>query len=153
MMSLSGLTYPVGFFLLLFLSHPFLMEVLKMGTLNINGARDRGKRGLVLEYAKQEKIHVMFLQETHSDDVNEVDWRVCWGGVQVFSHGTNVSAGVAVLFSPSLTVQIISQKEVCKGRLLIVWARIKGQVFTFINIYAPNTGRDRAGFFGALRQE
>ena len=82
-----------------------------------------------------------------------MDWRICWRGAQVFSHGTNVSAGVAVLFSPSLAVNIISQKEVCKGRLLKVRANIKGQIFVCFYIYAHNTGRERAVLFGALRQE
>ena len=64
-----------------------------------------------------------------------------------------MSAGVAVLFSPSLAVSIISQKEVCKGRLLKGRANIKGQIFVFFNIYVHNTGSERAVLFGALRQE
>ena len=89
----------------------------------------------------------------HSDDVNEICWRVCWRGPQIFSHGNNVSAGVAVLFSLSLAVNIISQKEVCKGRLLKVRANNKGQIFVFLNMYAHNTGREMAVLFGALRPE
>lgn len=42
----------------------FLMEVLKIGSLNINGARDPGKRGVLLEYVKQKGLNVLFLQET-----------------------------------------------------------------------------------------
>jgi hypothetical protein len=57
------------------------------------------------EYAKQKKVQVLFLQETHSDVVNEVDWGLWWKGASVLSHGTNFSAGVAVLFVPRLSVK------------------------------------------------
>ena len=38
-----------------------------MGSLNVNGARDGVKRGLVAEVVKQKIINVWFLQETHSN--------------------------------------------------------------------------------------
>ena len=41
---------------------------------------------------------VLILQETHSDVVNEVDWVLWWKKASVLSYGTNVSAGVAVIF-------------------------------------------------------
>jgi hypothetical protein len=67
---------------------------------------------------------VLFLQETHGDVVNEVDWRFWWKGASVLSHGTNFSAGVAVLFVRGLSVKMCSSKEVCRGRLLVVKAEI-----------------------------
>lgn len=45
-----------------------------------------------------------FLQETYSDKENERDWGLMWEGQYTLNHGSNVSAGVAVLFSPRLTV-------------------------------------------------
>ena len=96
---------------------------------------------------------MLFLQETHSDVVNEVDWGLWWKGASVLSHGTNLSAGVAVLFAPGLAVKICSSKEVCRGRLLVVKAEITNMCFVFINVYAPNTGRERGVLFGSLRQE
>lgn len=71
------------------------METLRVGSLNINGARDAGKMSVLGEYVKQKKVQVLFLQETHSDVLNEVDWGLWWKGASVLSHGTNVSAGVA----------------------------------------------------------
>lgn len=40
-----------------------------------------------------------FVYRKHSDAVNEVDWGVWWGGQCFLSHGTNLNAGVAILFS------------------------------------------------------
>ena len=79
------------------------METLRVDSLNINGARDVGKRS-VGEYVKQKQVQVLFLQETHSDVLNEVDWGLWWKGASVLSHGTDFSGGVAVLFAAGLFV-------------------------------------------------
>lgn len=129
------------------------MEVLRIGSINVNGARDRVKRGLIAEYVLQKNLNVIFLQETHSDTGNEVDWGVWWKGALVISHGTNIRAGVAILFSQKLGVNIISTKEVCKGRVLMVRASINDRECVFVNVYAPNTGKDRVALFGGLAQE
>lgn len=151
-LTLGLLSFAIGLFsLLAFL--PLLMETLRVGSLNINGARDAGKMSVLGEYVKQKKVQVLFLQETHSDVLNEVDWGLWWKGASVLSHGTNLSAGVAVLFAPGLSVKMCSSKEVCRGRLLVVKAEINNMGFVFINVYAPNTGRERGVLFGSLRQE
>ena len=51
-----------------------IMNVFKVGSLNVNGARDIKKRAVVFETAKMKHIDVMFLQETHRDVGNEADW-------------------------------------------------------------------------------
>lgn len=105
------------------------MQNLKIGSLNINGGRDRQKRALISEVATQKRIDVLFLQETHSDLADEVDWGLWWEGSYTLSHGTNFSAGVAVLFRPAANATVLSFTEVVKGRLLIVRAEIQSSVF------------------------
>ncbi len=78
-----------------------------MGSLNVNGIRDRNKWLLLKESIELKEMNVMFLQETHSDVNNEVDWGMWSDGQFVLSHGTNLSAGVAILFSKELNVNII----------------------------------------------
>lgn len=51
-------------------------------------------------------MNVIFLQETHSNQSNEFEWRLWWEGEYVLSHGTNLSAGVAVLLSPAVKAGI-----------------------------------------------
>ncbi len=65
----------------------------------------------------------------------------------VLSHGTNLSAGVAVLFSPTVNVKVLSKNEVEPGRFLIVKAEISNFKFLFVNIYAPNVGAERSLLF------
>ena len=71
----------------------------------------------------------------------------------MLSHGTHFSAVVPVLSVPGLSVKICSSREVCRGRLLVVKAEINNMGFVFINVFAPNTGRERGLLFGCLRQE
>uniref|UniRef100_A0A3Q3F9T3 Endonuclease/exonuclease/phosphatase domain-containing protein n=1 Tax=Labrus bergylta TaxID=56723 RepID=A0A3Q3F9T3_9LABR len=50
------------------------MRSLKIGSLNINGGRDRQKRGLISEISTQKNIDILFLQETHTTPSDETDW-------------------------------------------------------------------------------
>lgn len=124
----------LSFLLLLCLSFLLLntcMDNLRVGSINVNGGRDRHKRDLLLESIQLKRLNVVLLQETHSDVDNEADWKMCWKGQQILSHGTNLSAGVAILFSPETTVNILSSEEVIKGRLVLVKAEIEDFLFFF----------------------
>lgn len=48
------------------------------------------KRAELFEFVKQKQIHVLFAQETHSDEKNAIN-------CVVFSHNNLVSGGVAIL--------------------------------------------------------
>ncbi len=76
-----------------------LMVSFNIGSLNINGCRDVRKRVTLFKYLQLKKADVILLQETHTDACNETDWINEWEGSISLSHGTNVSAGVAFLFS------------------------------------------------------
>lgn len=52
------------------------METIRVGSLNVNGMRDKSKADTVINFIKLKKLDVIFLQETHSDANNEVDWRL-----------------------------------------------------------------------------
>ncbi len=93
-----------------------------------------GKRALLSEFLRLKDTQVTFLQETHSDIKNESELNLWWEGKNCLSHGTNVSAGVAILFSTHLNVNILSEIEIEKGRILMVKAKIDNQLFLFINI-------------------
>ncbi len=54
---------------------------------------------------------------------------------------------MAVLFSPTVNVKVLSKNEVEPGRFLIVKAEISHFKFLFVNIYAPNVGAERSLLF------
>ena len=67
----------------------FDMDCFRVGSVNVNGAREGKKRASIFETAKIKKVDVLFLQETHSDGGNEADWRKEWEGEAILSHGTS----------------------------------------------------------------
>lgn len=92
---------------------------------------------------------MFFLQETHTDTDNEVEWGLWWKGNFALSHDTRNSAGVAILFSES--GNILKVEEIVKGRLLLTQIEYKGIEFVFVKVYAPNNGPERLEFFMGLR--
>ena len=129
----------------------FSMKTLTVGSLNINGGRDKHKMALISEVIRQKSLDVVFLQETHSTIDNEVDWNLWWKGFKSFSHGSNLSSGVAVLFSTNLSVNILSTTELVKGRALLVRVDIDGLIYSLVNIYASNLGSERVSLCNQLR--
>ncbi len=140
------------FFLFLFSLYFFLsMELLRVGSLNINGGRDGNKLAMISELFSIKKVNIAFLQETHTNLDNESEWNRWWEGKSVLSHGTNISAGIAILFSKEINVNILAVEEIVKGRILLLKMEYEGSVFVLINVYAPNNGPERLRYFLKLR--
>ncbi|KAL7849206.1 hypothetical protein SRHO_G00208290 [Serrasalmus rhombeus] len=64
----------------------FNMDEFKVAILNVNGARDANKRALLFELLRLKHVDVMFVQETHSDEQNAVDWVREYEGRAFLSH-------------------------------------------------------------------
>jgi len=126
-----------------------LMTTLNIGTFNINGCRSIEKRVALFDYLHLKKADVILLQETHSDQQNQTQWIGDWKGNVLLSHGTNLSAGVAILFSPSVSSQP-DMVEVVPGRILRADIALGDVHFSFFNVYAPNIGQERIMFFKIL---
>lgn len=138
----------IGFVTVLFLL--FFMNI-NIGSININGCRNARKRATLLDYIHLKKTSVVFLRETHSDIDNQPQWECDWKGPGFISHGSNVSAGVAILFSPAFPWKDFSMVEIISGRLLRVDVMLGEQHYSFINVFAPNDGQERGVFFNALK--
>ena len=132
----------VIFFVLNFL----LMDNFRVGSLNVNGAREQRKRVSIYETAKMKHIDVFYLQETHSDSTNEADWRREWEGEVILSHNTSLSGGVGFLLSKSFIPVSLEVEHFIEGRLLLMRARFDLFTAVFINVYAPTIGTERKLF-------
>lgn len=115
------------------------MSDIRIASLNVNGARDCRKRAQIYEVAKQNKIYVLFLQETHSDVKIAVEWAKEWGSFLFLSHNISLSGGVAVLFNKNFAPSSCSVEEIVKGRFLKIKAQFEDHVFVFICVYAPTS--------------
>lgn len=91
----------VGFCLLslIFFWLSLFMGEISIASLNINGAGEGKKRFHLFEIVKQKKIKVLFVQETHSDEMNACDWVREFDGMPILSHLSSSSGGFAILFS------------------------------------------------------
>lgn len=61
---------------------------------------------LYFYFVIRKKREVYFLQETHSCVNDESFWSSQWGGKTLFSHGSNHSGGVIILFNHNFTGKI-----------------------------------------------
>ena len=105
---------------------------------------------MVYEVVNVKKIDVLFLQETHSDSANMIDWSREWGGRVILSHSSTSSGGVGMLFSTSFCPITVEVEQVVEGRLLVVKATFKNYNMVFINLYAPTRGADRKTFLDTV---
>lgn len=119
---------------------------MRVSSLNLNGARDMHKRALLFELIKQKNIDVMFVQETHSDCINEIDWKKEWEGDVLFAHMSSTRGGVAVLFAKNFLPISCDVKHVVSGRLLCIRAQFEKFKAVFINVNAPTNGSERVLF-------
>lgn len=127
-----------------------MTNTLNIATLNLNGARDKRKRLTLMDFINLKRINVTMVQETHSDEFNELEWKKEWNGQIFFSHGSSVRGGVAILFSKdSLPLSCYTQ-DLVEGRLLLVKACFDKNVIVFVNVYAPTNGAERVAFFGKV---
>jgi len=66
---------------------------------------------------------------------NETDWGLCWEGSYSLSHGTNLSAGVAILFSSNLNTDILSKVKVA---FLLLRQKLMNTIL-YLLIFMPQT--------------
>lgn len=64
----------------------FIKCDIKLGSLNINGAREEAKRAALFSLFTVRNLDVVFLQQTHSTAESEPAWRTWWDGEDVLSH-------------------------------------------------------------------
>lgn len=128
------------------------MPLVHAASLNLNGARHALKRQELFRTIEHKSIDVMFIQETHSDALNSIEWAKEFDGLTILSHNTNVSGGVGVLFSKRCTPISYHVDEILKGRLLKVRAQFEDVFFVFICVYAPTASIDRMVFLSILDQ-
>jgi len=71
-------------------------------------------------------------------------------GNVIYSHGTNHSKGVAILFNPKLDVRIGSSEADKIWRHLLLGASTLDCTFLFCNIYSPKDNNSQITFFSKL---
>ncbi len=121
-------------------------------TLNARGLIEKQKRDQIMLWIKNQKADVIFLQETHYTKSIIPFIETEWSGSLFHSFGTSNSRGVSVLISNSAPVTVIDHQQTDDGRVVLVNIEVNDSMYTVVNVYAPNKGRDREQFFEKLSQ-
>lgn len=116
----------------------FNLSDVHMVSFNVNGIRTESKRRTIFNFLKSQKANIILLQETHSKSEDEILWSNEWGNKILFSHGSNLVKGVAIMFQKHFPVNIEYVKQDLQGRYLICDLDINGYKFLLINVYGPN---------------
>ena len=90
---------------------------------------------------------MVFFQETHCDRKSERVWSNEFGNDIYWSNGTSQSRGVAIAMNKKVAKCIESVHRDVEGHYVILTCLIEGLMYTFCNIYAPNT--DEPNWFNA----
>ncbi len=122
---------------------------LRIMTLNVRGLRNPTKFNAVLNYA-MEKHHVDILcvQETYFTEDSTSYIRSLWKGKHFHSFtNSSHSRGVSVFFRTDLDIKLVNKHSCSEGRKLMINFEFKNELFTVVNIYAPNNLQHRIDFF------
>ncbi len=115
-----------------------IMDSIKGISLNVRGLKNETKRCYIFKWLNNKKVDFCFIQEAHSEKQYEAKWRLQSKYDIIFSHGTNNSAGVAILITREKDIEILQEERDASGRIVLV--RIKHnneQEYTLVNVYAP----------------
>ena len=120
------------------------------------GLKDKKKRCSVFGWLKTRHNGITMLQETHSVFHDEIQWKQEWDGDIYFSHGNNLSRGVAILVPKNLKslFKINNIKTDNLGRIITMDCKIDNYNLILINIYAPTNDQVvlQNNFLNNLRQ-
>lgn len=126
-------------------------NTLKIISLNVRGIGNFRKRRSVFNWCRKSRADLILLQETHSTNTSEIQWQHEWGGKILFSHGTNNSKGVAIIFRNGNNVDVSDIYHDNEGRILCI-NFVKDELnFTLVNIYAPNIENLQNQFYDNLK--
>ena len=73
---------------------------------NVRGLRDVNKRKKIFHFMQNKSTGVLLLQETHSTETDENNWKREWPGAVFMAHGTNYARGVAILIPKEYKVKL-----------------------------------------------
>ena len=109
-------------------------------TLNVNGLNAPTKRQRLAEWIQKQDPFICCLQETHHKTRDTYRLKVK-GWKRIFhAIGDRKKAGVAILISNKIDLEMKAVKLDKKGHYIMIKGSIQEEDITIINIYAPNIG-------------
>ena len=120
------------------------MDKIKIGTLNVNGLKESGKRKKILLFLLRRNLDIIFLTETHATiseiPIYEKEWHELTSGSAIFAPTDNPgSGGVAFLFGHNYKKPDTKNKKISiQNRTLSCEIKINNKWHKIMVTYAPN---------------
>ena len=121
----------------------------KICSKNVNGIGNFKKRKDMLNYLREQKYDICFLQETHLLTETENNVRSTWGYNVWLAGATTNANGVAILFSPTFEYKLYDAQRDPNGCYIALDIEILKKRITLINIYGPSD-RDKPEFIDKI---
>ena len=116
-------------------------------SLNCQGLGVKEKRLRLYQWMKNKKCNIFYLQESHFTNSSTESLQHEFKGEMLHSYGNSQSRGVSIFIKDNLNCKLLDSFNDNDGRLLIVNVEIDDNLYTLVNIYAPNTPQNRNAFF------
>jgi exonuclease III len=125
-------------------------------TYNIRGCKDFKKLKRINNFFQKLDFKnncIINLQETHlnQNELNKLEYQWKYGIVS--TPAINNSGGVTILYNRNYFDSILESKSFTNGRMCSLTAEKDGQVYYFLNVYAPNKGADKIPFVEDIEEE
>jgi exonuclease III len=118
---------------------------------NIRGLQNNLKRRKIFHHFNTlPQADIIMLQETHSTNKTENQWRSEWGAQAYFSHGTSEARGVGILIKNNVDFEVNEVKKDDQGRFLALQGSLNNKPIVLANIYGPNN--DDINFFSTIQE-
>ena len=128
------------------------MDKLKCISVNVRGLNTDEKRIKLYSWLNDINIDIAFLQETHYCVKNKVKINSRWFGKSIHCYtDSSYSRGVSVLFKKDLPIEILDIHRSIDGRKILVNVKLNDNIFSLVNVYAPNNESNRLDFFKKLK--
>ena len=124
------------------------MNRLKVLSINVRGLGSASKTFKIVQELNHLNCDIILLQETHVSCKRQAEkFEKFWKGKCFWSFGTGKSAGVAVIFAPKFSGNVIRFLFDSNGRILSLLIDFHNLYFNVVNIYSPNAVSERKMFF------
>ena len=129
------------------------MDLFDIVSVNVRGINSDEKRLKLYEWLRDINVNIAFLQETHYIEKNEVKYNSRWFGKSYHCYSeSQFSKGVSILFKKDLNVDILEKHTSIDGRRLFLKVKIDDDIFSLVNVYAPNNIKERCTFYAKLHK-
>ena len=124
------------------------MNRLRILSINVRRLGSAGKSVKIVQELNYLNCDVILSQETHVSCKKQAEkFEKLWKGKCFWSFGTGKSAGVAVIFPPNFSGNVIRFLFDSNGRILSLLIDFHNLLFNIVSIYSPNSVSDCKIFF------